>query len=90
MHDTDLQGRVTVTAPEPVTNREFTETLAAALRRPCALKVSSALLHYGLGGMGEETLLASQQAAPERLEERGFRFSFLTLPTALWYEPGRV
>jgi NAD dependent epimerase/dehydratase family enzyme len=39
--------------------------------------------------MGEEMLLASQRALPERLQERGFRFAFPELEGALRYELGR-
>ena len=36
LHDEGLEGVVNVTAPEPVTNREFTKTLGRVLRRPAA------------------------------------------------------
>ena len=76
LHDEELEGVVNVTAPEPVTNREFTKTLGRVLRRPAALAAPAFLLRHGPGGMGDEMLLASQRAVPARLKERGFRFAF--------------
>ena len=89
LHDETLEGVVNVTAPEPVTNREFAKTLGRVLRRPAALAAPSFILRHGLGGMGDEMFLASQRALPERLQERGFRFSFPELEGALRYELGR-
>jgi uncharacterized protein (TIGR01777 family) len=89
LHDEELAGVVNVTAPEPVTNREFTKTLGRVLHRPAVFVAPSFVLRHGLGGMGDEMLLASQRAVPARLEERGFRFAFPTLGGALRYELGR-
>ena len=89
LHDEELEGVVNVTAPEPVTNKEFTKTLGRVLRRPAVLAAPSFFLRHGLGGMGDEMLLASQRAMPARLRERGFRFAFPSLEGALRYELGR-
>jgi uncharacterized protein (TIGR01777 family) len=89
IHDEELEDVVNVTAPEPLTNREVTKTIGRVLRRPAALAAPALVLKHGLGGMGDEMLLASQRALPERLEERGFRFSFPELAGALRYELGR-
>ena len=89
LHDEELEGVVNVTAPEPVTNREFTKTLGRVLHRPAVLAAPSFVLRHGLGGMGDEMLLASQRALPVRLKERGFRFAFPELAGALRYELGR-
>ena len=80
---------VNFTAPEPVTNREFTRTLGHVLHRPAALAAPAFVLRHGLGGMGDEMLLASQRAMPAMLKSRGFRFAFPTLEGALRYELGR-
>jgi len=90
LHDDELSGVVNVTAPEPVTNLEFTKTLGHVLRRPAALALPRLAVAKGLGGMGEEMFLASQRAVPMRLNERGFRFGFPQLEPALRYELGRA
>jgi len=90
LHDEGLEGVVNFTAPEPVTNREVTRTLGRVLHRPAALAAPTFVLRHGLGGLGEQMLLASQRAMPARLKERGFRFSFPALEGALRYELGRT
>lgn len=66
-------GPVNVTAPEPVTNREFTLALAGALRRPAVLAVPSPLLRLALGEMST-LLLEGQRVLPKRLQQGGFEF----------------
>jgi uncharacterized protein (TIGR01777 family) len=77
-----LNGPLNLGAPEPVTNREFTRQLAAALHRPAVLPVPGAALRLLLDGFGE-TLLASYRMVPERLEGLGFEFRYRTLAAAL-------
>ena len=89
--DTDeLEGPVNLVAPKPITNREFTETLARVLRRPAFL-VAPELVLRPLGEMGRETLLASQCVAPKRLLATGFEYRYPDLEAALrqtWSESG--
>ena len=89
LHDEELEGVVNFTAPNPLTNREVTQTLGRVLHRPAALAAPAFVLRHGLGGMGDEMLLASQRARPARLKERGFRVAFPTLEGAPRYELGR-
>jgi uncharacterized protein (TIGR01777 family) len=88
MHDEELSGVVNVTAPEPPTNREFTETLGRVLHRPTSLVAPSFVVHR-VPGVGDEMMLGSVRAIPAVLEDRGFRFAFPTLEGALRYELGR-
>jgi len=89
LHDEELSGVVNVTAPEPVSNLEFTKTLGHVLRRPAALAAPRLAVAKGLGGMGEEMFLASQRAVPMQLKQRGFSFGYPELEPALRYELGR-
>jgi hypothetical protein len=89
LHDDDLSGPVNVTAPEPVTNRDFTRTLARVVRRPAPFAAPRGLLERGLGDMGRELLLTSQRVRPARLTAAGFRWLFPDLETALRFELGR-
>lgn len=68
-----MQGAYNATAPNPVTNREFTETLARTLHRPALLPIPRVLLKCGLGDRSE-LLLGSQRVLPERLLAQGFCF----------------
>jgi uncharacterized protein (TIGR01777 family) len=80
--DSSMRGAYNATAPNPVTNREFTRTLADCLRLPAVLPVPSALVKILLGEMSE-LILGSQRVMPERLLEQGFRFRYTELYGAL-------
>lgn len=78
----DASGPYNLTAPQPVTNRMLSETLARVLHRPCLLPVPRIMLHLAFGEMAE-ILLASQRVMPQRLEEAGFVFRHPTVGGAL-------
>lgn len=78
-----LAGFVNLTAPNPVTNAEFTRALATALHRPAILRVPAFALRAAFGQMATETLLASARVLPSRLTAAGFEFTFPTIEQAL-------
>lgn len=78
-----LVGPVNLTAPQPVTNRQFVRTLGRVLRRPAWLPAPAWALRLALGEMADELLLASARAVPRRLEASGFRFAHAELEPAL-------
>lgn len=80
--DHSMQGAYNATAPNPVTNREFTQTLAYCLNRPALLPVPARLLKTLLGEMSE-LVLGSQRIIPERLLAQGFEFQYPDLVSAL-------
>lgn len=82
LDDASLSGAFNLTAPQPATNAEFTQTLAAALQRPALLPVPAGLLKLALGEMAE-LLLGGQRVLPERIEKAGYRFKFPSLDAAL-------
>jgi uncharacterized protein len=77
-----VRGAVNATAPQPVTNDEFTNRLAIALHRPAILPVPAFALKLVLGEMSE-MLLASQRVMPTVAKSAGFRFQFPDLHSAL-------
>lgn len=77
-----LVGPVNGTAPEPVTNAEFTRKLAKALDRPALFSVPRFALKAMLGDFAS-AVLSSERAVPRVLLESGFRFRFPTLDIAL-------
>ena len=89
LEDESLTGPVNVTSPEPVTNREFTKTLARVVRRPAVLVAPRSVLERGLGEMGRDLLLTSQRVRPARLSAAGFTWLFPDLEAALRFELGR-
>src|ERR1700733_928817 len=78
-----LQGPVNMVAPKPVTNAEFTKTLASALSRPALLPMPAFAVKAVFGGMGEELLLASQKVEPGKLISSGYPFRFRELRKSL-------
>jgi len=78
-----LQGAVNVVAPKPVTNAEFTKTLAGVLSRPAILPMPAFAVKTIFGEMGEELLLASQKVEPGKLISSGYPFRFRELKGGL-------
>jgi uncharacterized protein len=89
LYDESLSGAVNVTAPVPVTNREFTKMLARVLHRPAVLAAPRGVVERGLGEMGQDLLLTSQRVRPARLTAAGFTWLFPELEPALRFELGR-
>ncbi|MCB1101589.1 MAG: DUF1731 domain-containing protein, partial [Kiritimatiellae bacterium] len=78
-----LAGPVNLTAPHPLTNKAFTQTLARTLRRPAIFPIPTALLHLLPGNMGEEVFLQSLRVEPAALTRAGFKFKHPDLEAAL-------
>lgn len=78
-----LSGPLNLASPQPVTNAEFTRTLAACLRRPGFLHAPAFMLRTLLGDLANEMLLVSQRVLPEKALALGYRFQFTDLKTAL-------
>ena len=70
------------TAPNPVSNAEFSSALAKALHRPNYLPVPSFALKL-LFGEGSVALLSGQNVLPENLQKMGYEFQFPEIPGAL-------
>ena len=85
-----LSGPANLTAPNPVTNAEFTTTLGHVLRRPTVLPTPLAPLRAIYGKELVTTLLlASQRVVPRALQATGFAFAHPTLTEALGAAIGR-
>jgi uncharacterized protein len=80
----DAAGVYNHTAPSPVTNREFTETLGRVLHRPTRIPTPLLPLKLRYGSeLVDELLLTGQRVLPTRLEAAGYRFAHPTLEEAL-------
>lgn len=79
----DARGPYNIVAPQAVTNAQFTRELAGRLHRPACLSVPATLLTLALPGFAEETVLASQQVVPGKLQAMGFEFAHPTLAEAM-------
>lgn len=76
------QGPFNVTAPNPVTNAEFSRRLADAMDRPAFFRVPAFAIRLALGEMST-VVLNGQRAVPKRLLSLGFSFRFPELKKAL-------
>jgi uncharacterized protein len=78
-----LDEPLNAAAPNPVTNREFTKTLARVLGRPAFLPPVPGFAMKLLVGEFAEVLLGSQRVVPQAAEAAGFRFRYPHLEPAL-------
>lgn len=77
-----LRGVFNLCAPSPVSNREFTSTLASALKRPAFFHAPAFALRFILGEMSR-LLLTGQRAVPVKLTANGYKFIYTDLKSAL-------
>jgi len=84
----ELSGPFAATAPNPVSNAEFTRTLARVLKRPAILPAPAFAISAILGEMGRRLVLDGDFIRPSRLMEAGFRFEHPHLEAALRHELG--
>lgn len=78
-----LAGPVNIVGPNPVTNREFVQALAAAVHRPAVLPVPAFMARLVFGEAADALMLTGQRVVPRRLNETGFAFHFPDLTEAL-------
>lgn len=79
-----LTGPVNATAPDPVTNAEFTSTLAKVLKCPAIFPLPATVVKLAFGKeKAEELLLVSARVIPARLQASGFEFRYSTPEEAL-------
>lgn len=78
-----LAGPVNATAPNPLTNAQFTAALGRAVRRPAVIPVPGLLLKAVFGEMAQATVLCSARVFPDELLRNGFQFRFPTIDQAL-------
>ncbi|KPL58723.1 TIGR01777 family oxidoreductase [Rossellomorea vietnamensis] len=77
-----IEGPVNVTAPSPVTMKEFGKTLGTVLGRPHWIPVPSLALKVAMGEMSA-LVLEGQKVLPSVLSEHGFQFQYPELKSAL-------
>ena len=82
IEDTRANGPFNVSAPEPVSNAEFTKTLGTVLGRPTIFPVPAFALRLAFGELAD-ALLTGQRAVPEKALQLGYRFTHPGLAEAL-------
>ena len=80
-----VTGPVNLTAPNPVTNGEFTDAVGRALHRPTFLTIPRAAtrLPFGVGDLVDSLLFTSARVMPTTLVDSGFTFGHTDVDEAL-------
>jgi hypothetical protein len=77
-----FEGPINASAPNPVTNREFTRALGGALHRPAVAPVPAITLKIMYGEMSQ-IVLTGVRMVPGRAGELGYEFAHPDLDEAL-------
>jgi uncharacterized protein (TIGR01777 family) len=83
IENNQISGPINFTAPNPVTNEEFTKILAKKVHRPAFLKIPKWLINLVFGQMGQALFLDSLRVYPKALLNWGFKFEYPDLESAL-------
>ncbi len=75
-------GVLNATAPNPVTNAQFTHALGSAIGRPTPLTIPPFALRLMLGE-GAAVVLTGQRVLPERTTAQGYTFAYSEINAAL-------
>jgi uncharacterized protein len=85
IHDSTINGKINISAPNPIDNQSFMKSLRDKLKISFGISSPTFLLEIGTLFLQTETelLLKSRNVYPERLLNYGFRFRFETVEEAL-------
>ena len=89
LEDTELEGAFNLTAPGPVTQREFCRAMQKHFLTLPGMPVPSPVMRAMLGEMADELLLTGQRVLPDALQAAGFTFAYpgITAALAAIFEP---
>lgn len=82
LNNDQCQGPYNFTAPHPVTNKEFSQTLASVISRPAVFPMPVFVLQTLMGEMSD-LLTTGQNVIPKKLLDDGYKFMFSELKPAL-------
>ncbi len=89
LNDGSIAGPLNATAPNPVTNHEFTKTFGKVLNRPTIAPMPAFAARLAFGEVADAILLSSTRVMPEHISSRGFEFQYPRLEEALRHQLGR-
>ncbi len=78
----NARGVYNLSAPKPLTNKEFTQAIGKVLGRPTLMPVPAFAMQVMFGEMAT-LLLDGQREMPARLVKEGFKFKFTDAEAAL-------
>lgn len=82
IREPSVSGPVNAVMPEPVTNADFTRSLASAVHRPAIFPAPAFILRAALGELSH-VMLDSARVVPAVAQKLGYAYKFPTLPEAL-------
>ena len=82
LENESISGPVNLTAPDPVTNKEFSSAIGRAISRPSWLPVPGFIVKITLGELGD-ILLTGQRVLPEKALKAGYKFKHPDVDEAL-------
>ncbi len=82
IEQSSLRGVFNATAPNPVSNNEFSQHLANTLNRPNRMRMPKKVVELLFGEMGD-LLVYGQAVLPKKLYDAGFHFHYPHLSDAL-------
>lgn len=83
LNKTNIKGPVNIVAPQPVTNKEFTQILGKVLAKPTFFPMPGFAARLAFGEMARELLLASTRVEPTLLKASGYTFQHPELENTL-------
>lgn len=83
LDDDKVSGVINATAPNPVTNREFSKSLGKALGRPAVFPTPKAAVALLRGTELADLVTGSARVVPRRAQDLGYRFEYPELDPAL-------
>lgn len=72
--NSSIRGPVNVVSPNPVTNLEFSKTLARIVKSKIMLPISQKLARMMLGELADAMITSSALVVPNKLSSAGYRF----------------
>jgi len=78
-----VSGTVNSTAPNPVTNRDFSQAIGRALHRPASVPVPGFVLDLKFGSEFGKVLRGGQRVMPRRALDLGYEFRYPEIDGAL-------
>ena len=83
LHNEQVSGVLNATAPNPVTNREFSKALGRALHRPAIFPAPKLAVIAMRGSELADAVAGGQRVIPRRAVDLGFEFRFTEIEPAL-------
>ena len=83
MMNQSCEGAYNLSAPNPVSQKQFARVLGRVLRRPGFMPLPGFVIKLLFGEMGKKLVLEGQDVRPKRLLESGFEFTHTELESCL-------